>query len=575
MKFLSFPMASPRDSLRPHSSIVVDGPDRAPNRSMLRAVGFADADFQKSIVGIASTWSMVTPCNMHIDQLAREAAAGADAAGGKAIIFGTITVSDGISMGTPGMRYSMVSREVIADSIETVAGAEGFDAVVAIGGCDKNMPGCVMALARLNRPGVFVYGGTIMPGIHPILKKECDIVSVFEAVGQHAAHQLDDAGLKTVESCSIPGPGSCGGMYTANTMACAIEALGMSLPNSSAQTAISAEKKADARRASEAALSLLKAGIRPRDILTKKAFENAITVVIALGGSTNAVLHLLAIAHSAQVKLSLDDFTRIGRKVPVLADLKPSGKYGMVHLTRIGGLPPLMKMLLDAKLLHGDCVTVTGRTLAENLKGVGPYPADQDVIYPLNRPIKPDSHLRILYGNLAAEGSVAKISGKEGLRFSGPAIVFESEETALHGILGNKVRAGQVIVIRNEGPKGGPGMREMLAPTSAIMGKGLGKEVALITDGRFSGGSHGFVVGHITPEAATGGLIAIVRDGDLITIDAVKNELTLGLTAKEIKARLKRWKPKPPKETRGALAKYAKLVTSASEGAVTDKHLFD
>ena len=566
-------MASSPDSLRKYSSTLLDGADRAPNRSMLRAVGFADADFAKPVVGVASTWSMVTPCNMHIDQLAREAAAGADHAGGKAIIFGTITVSDGISMGTPGMRYSMVSREVIADSIETVAGAEGFDAVVAIGGCDKNMPGCVIALARLNRPAVFVYGGTILPGIHPETKKECDIVSVFEAVGQHAAHRLDDAGLKQVEDCAIPGPGSCGGMYTANTMASAIEALGLSLPNSSAQIAIGAEKKDDARRAGEAALALLKSGLRPRDILTKKAFENAITVVIALGGSTNAVLHLLAIAHAAQVKLTLDDFTRIGRKVPVLADLKPSGKYGMVHLTRIGGLTPLMKLLLEAKLLHGDVLTVTGRTLAENLREVKPYPADQDVVRPLSNPIKPDSHLRILYGNLAPEGAVAKISGKEGLRFSGRAIVFESEEAALRAILAGRVKAGHVIVIRNEGPKGGPGMREMLAPTSAVMGKGLGKEVALITDGRFSGGSHGFVVGHITPEAATGGLIAVIRNGDPITIDAVKNELTLDLPAKELRARRKAWKPKAPKETRGALAKYAKLVTSASEGAVTDKYL--
>ena len=560
-------------SLRAHSAVVLDGPDRAPNRSMLRAVGFGDADFTKPIVGIASTWSMVTPCNMHIDQLARDAAAGADAAGGKSIIFGTITVSDGISMGTPGMRYSLVSREIIADSIETVAGAEGFDAVVAIGGCDKNMPGCVMALARLNRPGVFVYGGTILPGIHPESKKECDIVSVFEAVGQHAAQKLDDAGLKTVEACSIPGPGSCGGMYTANTMASAIEALGMSLPNSSAQLAIGQEKKDDCRRAGEAALALLKAGIRPRDIMTKKAFENAITVVIALGGSTNAVLHLLAMAHAANVKLSIDDFSRIGKKVPVLADLKPSGKYGMSHLVRIGGLPPLMKMLLDAGLLHGDCLTVTGKTVAENLKNVGPYPADQDVVRPLSNPIKPDSHLRILYGNLATHGAVAKISGKEGLTFSGRAIVFESEESALHAILDGRVRAGHVIVIRNEGPVGGPGMREMLAPTSAVMGKGLGKEVALITDGRFSGGSHGFVVGHITPEAATGGLIGLIKNGDPITIDAVRNQITLDLPAKEIVARRKKAKPHKPKETRGALAKYAKLVTSASEGAVTDKYL--
>ena len=566
-------MSTTPDSKRPHSSIVLDGPDRAPNRSMLRAVGFKDDDFKKPVVGIASTWSMVTPCNMHIDQLAREAEAGANAAGGKAIIFGTITVSDAISMGTSGMRYSLVSREVIADSIETVTGAEGFDALVTIGGCDKNMPGCVMAMTRLNRPSVFVYGGTILPGIHPDSKKECDIVTVFEAVGQHAAHKLDDQGLATVEGCSIPGPGSCGGMYTANTMASAIEALGLSLPNSSAQLAVGAEKKEDCRRAGAAALALLKAGIRPRDILTKKAFENAITVVIALAGSTNAVLHLIAMAHTANVKLSIDDFTRIGKRVPVLADLKPSGKYNMSHLVRIGGLPPLMKVLLDAGLLHGDVMTVTGKTLAENLKDVRPYPADQDVVRPLSNPIKPDSHLRILYGNLAPEGAVAKITGKEGLRFEGKAITFESEEAALHGILNGKVKAGHVIVIRNEGPRGGPGMREMLGPTSAVMGKGLGKEVALITDGRFSGGSHGFVVGHITPEASVGGPIAIIRNGDPISIDAVKNELSLNIPAREIKARLKAWKPKKPKETRGVLAKYASLVTSASEGAVTDKYL--
>jgi dihydroxy-acid dehydratase len=566
-------MSSAKKNIRPFSSIVLDGPDRAPNRSMLRAVGFSDADFKKPVVGIASTWSMVTPCNMHIDKLAREAEAGANAAGGKAIIFGTITISDGISMGTPGMRYSLVSREVIADSIETVAGAEGFDALVTIGGCDKNMPACVMAMARLNRPSVFVYGGTILPGIHPDSKKECDIVSVFEAVGQYAAKKLDDAGLAKVEACSIPGPGSCGGMYTANTMASAIEALGLSLPNSSAQLAIGAEKKDDCRRAGEAAVALLKAGIRPRDILTRKAFENAITVIIALGGSTNAVLHMLAMAHEAGVKLSIDDFTRLGKRVPVLADLKPSGRYGMAHLVRIGGLPPLMKMLLEAGLLHGDVLTVTGRTLAENLRNVALYPADQDVIRPLSNPIKADSHLRILYGNLAPEGSVAKISGKEGLCFSGKAIVFESEETALRGILDGKVKAGHVIVIRNEGPRGGPGMREMLSPTSAVMGKGLGKEVALITDGRFSGGSHGFVVGHITPEAASGGPIAIIRNGDPITIDAVKNAISLDLPAKEIKARLKAWKPGKSKFTRGVLAKYARLVTSASEGAVTDKNL--
>ena len=567
-------MSSAPDSLRKYSSIVNDGPSRAGARSMLRPVGFTEEDFKKPIIGIASLWSMVTPCNMHLDQLSRDAEAGANAAGGKAVIFGTITVSDGISMGTPGMRYSLVSREVIADSIETVAGAEGFDAVVTVGGCDKNMPGCIMALARLNRPGVFVYGGTILPGFHPDTKKECDIVSVYEAVGQHAAHKLDDQGLEKIEICAIPGPGSCSGMYTANTMASAIEALGMSLPNSSAQIAISKEKKEDCRQAGAAAIALLKADIKPRDIMTRKAFENAITVTIALGGSTNAVLHLLAMAHSAGVKLSIDDFTKIGKRVPVLADLKPSGKYGMVHLTRIGGLPPLMKMLLDAGLLHGECITVTGKTVAENLRDVKPYPKDQDVVRPLSDPIKKDSHLRILYGNLAPIGAVAKISGKEGLQFTGKAIVFEAEEASLAAILSGRVKAGHVVVIRNEGPVGGPGMREMLSPTGAIMGKGLGADVALITDGRFSGGSRGFVVGHITPEAALGGPIGIIKNGDSITIDAVKNELTLNIPAKEYKARLKAWKPKKAKETRGVLAKYAKLVTSASEGAVTDKNLF-
>ena len=540
---------------------------------MLRAVGFADGDFRKPIVGVASTWSMVTPCNMHIDELAREAAAGADAAGGKAIIFGTITVSDGISMGTPGMRYSLVSREVIADSIETVSGAEGFDAIVAIGGCDKNMPGCLMALARLNRPSVFVYGGTILPGIHPGTKKECDIVSVFEAVGQHAAGKLDAAGLHAVEECSIPGPGSCGGMYTANTMACAIEALGMSLPNSSTQLAIGPEKRDDSRRASAAALSLLKAGIRPRDILTRRAFENAIAVVIALGGSTNAVLHLLAMAHAAGE--ALDRRLHPDRK-------EGSRARGPEAVGQVRGLPhgadwrpaALMKMLLDRGLLHGDCLTVTGATVAENLAKVGPYPADQDVIRPFSDPIKPDSHLRILYGNLAPGGSVAKITGKEGLLFSGKAIVFESEETALAAILDGRVRSGHVIVVRNEGPVGGPGMREMLAPTSAVIGKGLGNTVGLITDGRFSGGSHGFVVGHVTPEAAVGGPIAVVRNGDPITINAVDNSMTLDLQQRDIRPGSRRGSPRKPKESRGVLAKYARLVTSASEGAVTDKNLF-
>lgn len=563
---------STEKNTRAYSSQVVDGSDRAPNRSMLRAVGFGDEDFKKPVVGIASTWSMVTPCNMHIDELARESGRGADEAGGKSIIFGTITVSDGISMGTKGMRYSLVSREVIADSIETVAGAEGFDGLVAIGGCDKNMPGCMIAMARLNRPAVFVYGGTILPGIHR--EKPVDIVSVFEAVGQHAAKKIDDKELKEIESCAIPGPGSCGGMYTANTMASAIEAMGMSLPNSSAQLAVSNDKREDCRKAGEAVVKLLEAGICPKDIMTRKAFENAVTVTIALGGSTNAVLHLLAIANTMGIPLSIDDFTEIGKRTPVLCDLKPSGKYNMAHFSRIGGLSPLLKMLLDAGLLHGDCMTVTGKTMAENLADVGPYPEDQDIVQPFDKPIKKDSHLRILRGNLAEEGAVAKISGKEGLKFSGKAIVYESEEEALEGILSGAVEAGHVIVVRYEGPVGGPGMREMLAPTSAVMGKGLGKEVALITDGRFSGGSHGFVVGHITPEAATGGLLALVRDGDPITIDAEADEIRLEIPDEEISERRKSWTPPPPAETRGTLAKYAKLVSPASLGAVTDANLY-
>ena len=553
---------------RQHSAIVVDGPDRAPSRAMLRAVGFTDADFAKPVVGVASTWSMVTPCNMHINRLADEAVKGADAAGGKAVIFCTITVSDGISMGTPGMRYSLVSREIIADSIEAVTGAEGFDGLVAIGGCDKNMPGCAIAMARLNRPSVFVYGGTIVPGLHR--GQSADIVTVFEAVGKHAGKQIGESELKEIEVCSIPGEGSCGGMYTANTMASAIEALGLSLPDSSAQLANSKAKLEDCERAGKAVLELIKKNIRPSDILSKDAFENAITVVIALGGSTNAVLHLIAMAHSAGIKLTLEDFERVGRRVPVLADLKPSGKYNMAHFVRIGGLQPLLKMLLDKGLLHGHCMTVTGKTVAENLAHVGSYAADQDVVRPFSNPIKADSHLRILRGNLAPEGSVAKISGKEGNTFTGKAIVYESEEASLRGILDGEVKDGHVIVIRNEGPKGGPGMREMLGPTSAVMGKGLGKTVALITDGRFSGGSHGFVVGHITPEAAVGGVLAVVRNGDTITIDSQKNEINLDVPAAEIANRLKSWKASPCKEKRGTLAKYAKLVSSASEGAITD-----
>ncbi len=563
-----------KNSLRPYSSILVDGPDRAPSRAMLYPVGFKPEDFSKPIIGIASTWGMVTPCNMHIDQLAREAETGANEAGGKSIVFNTITVSDGISMGTEGMKYSLVSREVIADSIETVVGAEGMDGFVAIGGCDKNMPGALMAMARLNRAAVFVYGGTILPGcLTTDNDRKVDIVSVFEAVGQHAAGKLDDRGLQAVESCAIPGPGSCGGMYTANTMASAIEALGMSLPNSSAQNAISPAKKDDCRRAGACVVQMLKTGLRPLDILTKKAFENAIAVVIALGGSTNAVLHLLAIAHAAKVKLSLDDFTRIGKRVPVLADLKPSGKHLMSELVAIGGIRPLMKTLLEAGLLHGDALTVTGQTMAQTLANVQPYPAGQTIIRPMSDPIKKDSHLVILRGNLAPEGAVAKISGKEGLRFTGKATVFESEEKALQAILKGTVKKGHVVVIRSEGPKGGPGMREMLSPTSAIMGKGLGKDVALITDGRFSGGSHGFVVGHVTPEAYVGGPIALVKNGDKITIDAEKRLVTLEVPASELKARRKAWKPMKPRYTRGVLAKYAAHVTSASLGAVTDMDL--
>jgi dihydroxy-acid dehydratase len=538
---------------------------------MLYPVGFEKDDFSKPKIGVASTWSQVTPCNFHIDVLAKESANGVDAAGGKSVIFNTITISDGISMGTEGMKYSLVSREVIADSIETVVGCEGMDGYVAIGGCDKNMPGCVMAMARMNRPSVFVYGGTILPGCATLKgeDKDLDIVSVFEAVGKHASGEYSDEELQLVEETAIPGAGSCGGMYTANTMASAIEALGMSLPNSSAQAAVSDDKKRDSFDAGASVLHLLEKGIRPRDIMTRKAFENAITVVIALGGSTNAVLHLLAMAHSADVELSIDDFTEIGKRVPVLADLKPSGKYVMAELVKIGGTIPLMKMLLEAGLLHGDCMTVTGKTVAENLANSEiEYPEGQDVIRPVSDPIKKDSHLRILYGNVAPGGSVAKISGKEGLSFQGRARVFESEEAAMTAILDGKIEAGDVIVIRREGPKGGPGMREMLGPTAAVMGRGLGDSVALITDGRFSGGSHGFVVGHITPEAFDGGPIGLLEEGDTITIDAEKNEISVDA---DLEARKANWTQPEPHYTRGVLAKFAKLTTSASEGAVTDK----
>ena len=564
----------PSDLHRKHSAIVVDGVERAASRAMLHAVGFKREDFQKSQIGIASTWSMVTPCNMHIDRLAKESAKGVDAAGGKSVIFNTITISDGISMGTEGMKYSLVSREVIADSIETVVGCEGLDGFVAIGGCDKNMPGCIMAMARLNRPSVFVYGGTILPGCVGHEKKDADIVTVFEAVGKHANCLISDAELVDIEEHAIPGEGSCGGMYTANTMASAIEALGMSLPNSGAQSAVGADKLMDCFDAGAAVMNMIKKGITPRDIMTKEAFENAITLIITLGGSTNAVLHLIAMAHSAGVKLGIEDFVRIGKKTPVLADLKPSGKYFMNDLVKIGGTVPLMRTLVDAGLMHGDCLTVTGKTMKENMKNSKiAYPKSQQIVRPLKDPIKKDSHLVIFKGNLCPDGAVGKISGKEGLSFSGKAIVFESEESALQAILNDKVKKGHVIVVRMEGPKGGPGMREMLSPTSAIMGKGLGKDVAFITDGRFSGGSHGFVVGHVTPEAFVGGPIAVVKNGDPITIDAEKRAITLGIPAKELATRLKAWKQPKPRYTRGVLAKYAATVCSASEGAVTDKNV--
>ncbi len=538
---------------------------------MLRAVGFEDEDFKKPQIGIASTWSMVTPCNMHIDGLAKRTCRGADDAGGKGVEFNTITVSDGISMGTKGMRYSLVSREVIADSIETVVAAEGMDGLVAIGGCDKNMPACMMAIARLNRPAVFVYGGTILPGIHK--GKPIDIVSIFEAVGRHARGEIDDAELKQIETGAIPGPGSCGGMYTANTMASAIEALGMSLPNSSAQTAVSDAKKLDCYDAGVAVVNLVRKGIRPRHIMTRKAFENAITTCIALGGSTNLVLHLLAIAHAAEVDLSIDDFKEIGARVPLLCDVKPFGRHTMSELVDIGGIRPLMKTLLDRGRLHGDCLTVSGLTLAETLRDVAPYPEGQDIVRDWDNPIKRESHLRILKGNLAPTGAVGKITGKEGLYFKGPAKVYEGEEEALQGILRGDIEKGDIVVIRNEGPVGGPGMREMLSPTSAVAGRGLIMDVALITDGRFSGGSHGFDVGHITPEAAVGGPIGVVEDGDEIEIDAVENTIQLHISDEELNTRLRKYKPSRCPEKRGVLAKYAKTVTSASLGAVTDKDL--
>ena len=557
---------SDNDTKRPYSATVVDGVEKAAARAMLHAVGFDASDFKRAQVGIASTWSNLTPCNMHINTLAEAAAEGVASADAKPVTFNTITVSDGISMGSPGMRYSLVSREVIADSIETVVAAQGFDGFVTIGGCDKNMPGCAIAMARLDRPSVFVYGGTIQPG-----KERRDVVSVFEAVGQHAAGKLSDIELKEIEATAIPGPGSCRGMYTANTMASSIEAMGMSLPNSSAQEAVSPNKLADARAAGAAVAHLVQRGIKPSDILSREAFENAIAITIALEGSTNAVLHLLAIAHAAGIPLSLEDFTRIGKRVPVLADMRPAGHYAMSELIAIGGIQPLMKMLLQEGLMHGDCLTVTGKTLAENLAEVAPYPKEQRVIRPLSEPIKKDSHLVILKGNLAPEGAVAKITGHEGLHFKGTARCFHGEEAALAAILDGTVVAGDVVVVRYEGPKGGPGMREMLSPTSAINGRGLSDQVALITDGRFSGGSHGFVIGHVTPEAFDGGPIGLLEDGDEITIDAEAATITAHVDEASLAARKARWTRPTPYATRGILAKYALTVRSASEGAVTDK----
>ena len=550
---------------RKFSKNLVDGPHQAASRSMLRGVGFETADFSKPLVGIASTWSKVTPCNMHINELANLVEESIDASECKGVLFNTITVSDGISMGTQGMKYSLVSREVIADSIETVVGCLGYDGVVAIGGCDKNMPGALIGLARLNRPSIFIYGGSIQPS-----SLNTDYVTVCEKVGEFAKGSISEEELIAVEKVSVKGPGSCGGMYTANTMASSIEALGMSLPGSSSQDAVSNDKKQDCKDAGAAIKKLLDLDIKPSDIMTKKAFENSIAVVIALGGSTNAVLHLLAMAHSIGVELNLDDFTRIGKVTPVLADIKPFGVHFMSELNAIGGIAPMMKLMLEKGLLHGDCLTVTGKTLKENLEEVSPYPDGQKIILPLSKPVKDSSHLRVLYGNLAPEGAVAKITGKEGTVFTGNAKVFNSEEEGMAAILEKKITEGDVVVIRFEGPQGGPGMREMLKPTSAIMGQGLGDKVAFITDGRFSGGTHGFVVGHISPEAEMGGPIALIQDGDEITIDANSDILSLNISDDEMKKRSQSWKNPNLSPKSGVLAKYKKTVQSASKGAITD-----
>ena len=551
-------------SSRKYSKELVDGPNQAASRSMLRGVGFTTEDFSKPLVGIASTGAKVTPCNMHLNKLSEIVEDSINLSGGKGVLFNTITVSDGISMGTQGMKYSLVSREVIADSIETVVGCLGYDGVIAIGGCDKNMPGCLIGLARLNRPSIFIYGGSIKPS-----KENTDYVTVSEKVGEFSKGKINEEELIHFEEISVEGPGSCGGMYTANTMASAIEALGMSLPGSSSQDAVSTLKNQDCIEAGKVIMHLLENDIKPSDIMTREAFENAITIVIALGGSTNAVLHLLAMAHSIGVKLSLDDFTEIGKRTPVLADLKPFGSHYMSELNASGGIQPLMKTLLEKGLLNGDCITVTGKTIRENLEDISSY-QNNDIIKDFEDPIKKDSHLRILYGNLAKEGAVAKITGKEGMSFQGKAKVFNSEEEGVEAILNNQINEGDVIVIRYEGPKGGPGMREMLKPTSAIMGLGLGDKVAFITDGRFSGGTHGFVVGHISPEAADGGLIALIEDGDSILIDSNTDKLTLKVNEDEIEKRKSNWNNPTKIPKKGVLSKYAKSVQSASLGAITD-----
>ncbi len=555
------------------SQVVTQGVQRSPNRAMLRAVGFSDDDFNKPIVGVASAHSTITPCNMGIAPLAVKAEAGIRAAGGMPQLFGTITVSDGISMGTEGMKYSLVSRDVIADSIETACNAQSMDGVLAIGGCDKNMPGAMIAMARMNIPAVFVYGGTIKPG--HLDGEDLTVVSAFEAVGQYSAGRIDEVRLMAVERNACPGAGSCGGMYTANTMSSAFEAMGMSLMYSSTMSAVDPEKAENTELAGKVLVEAIRKNLRPRDIITRKSIENAISVVMAVGGSTNAVLHFLAIAHSAGVEWTLDDFERIRQRVPVLCDLKPSGRYVATDLHQAGGIPQVMKMLLNHGLLHGDCITITGDTIAERLRDVPDEPRpDQDVIRPWSNPMYSTGHLAILRGNLATEGAVAKITGVKQPKITGPARVFDSEEECLDAILANKINPGDVLVIRYEGPKGGPGMREMLAPTSAIIGAGLGDSVGLITDGRFSGGTYGMVVGHVAPEAYVGGTIALVQEGDSITIDADTRLLQLNVSDEELAQRRAQWQPPKPRYTKGVLAKYATLVSSSSRGAVTDLDLF-